>query len=88
MTDLSLSIDYNQRETNALKKLIYVLSGKTYQFLDAGVDTKEIPLPREFILNRDLLGQLYPCLTVEATLFFTLNWSKYLENLLSTPNCY
>ncbi|KAI3885915.1 hypothetical protein MKX03_003002 [Papaver bracteatum] len=30
------------------------------QFLDAGVDLKEIPLPHEFILNRDLLAQLYP----------------------------
>ncbi|KAL5645691.1 hypothetical protein ACJX0J_004748 [Zea mays] len=30
------------------------------QFLDAGVDPKEIPLPHEFILNRDLLAQLYP----------------------------
>ena len=27
------------------------------QFLDAGVDPKEIPLPHEFILNRDLLPQ-------------------------------
>lgn len=59
-----------------------MLSGKTYQFLDGGVDTKEIPLPREFILNGDLLGQLYPSLTVEATPFSTLNWSKYLENFL------
>ncbi|KAL2943194.1 hypothetical protein RDABS01_031542 [Bienertia sinuspersici] len=30
------------------------------QFLNAGVDPKEIPLPHEFILNRDLLAQLYP----------------------------
>ncbi|MCL7047054.1 hypothetical protein MKW94_028974 [Papaver nudicaule] len=30
------------------------------QFLDAGVDPKEIPLPNEFILNQDLLAQLYP----------------------------
>uniref|UniRef100_A0A452YKK0 Photosystem I P700 chlorophyll a apoprotein A1 n=2 Tax=Aegilops tauschii subsp. strangulata TaxID=200361 RepID=A0A452YKK0_AEGTS len=28
------------------------------QFLDAGVDPKEIPLPHEFILNRDLLAEL------------------------------
>ncbi|KAG5581124.1 hypothetical protein H5410_051751 [Solanum commersonii] len=31
------------------------------QFLN-GVDPKEIPLPHEFILNRDLLAQLYPAL--------------------------
>ncbi|KAL2934925.1 hypothetical protein RDABS01_018044 [Bienertia sinuspersici] len=32
----------------------------TNQFPNAGVDPKEIPLPHEFILNRDLLAQLYP----------------------------
>ncbi|KAF3326301.1 photosystem I P700 apoprotein A1 [Carex littledalei] len=30
------------------------------KFLDAGVDAKEIPLPHEFLLNQDLLAQLYP----------------------------
>ncbi|KAK9145140.1 hypothetical protein Sjap_005043 [Stephania japonica] len=50
------------------------------EFLDAGVDPKEIPLPHEFILNRDLLAQLYPSFAREgATPFFTLNWSKYGE---------
>ncbi|KAI5011362.1 hypothetical protein ZWY2020_013499 [Hordeum vulgare] len=49
------------------------------QFLDAGVDPKEVPLPREFILNRDLLAQLYPSFVEGATPFFTLNWSKYAE---------
>jgi photosystem I P700 chlorophyll a apoprotein A1 len=28
--------------------------------LDIGVDPKEIPLPHEWILNRDLIAQLYP----------------------------
>nr|QBL02808.1 photosystem I P700 apoprotein A1 [Eriachne aristidea]QBL02891.1 photosystem I P700 apoprotein A1 [Eriachne aristidea] len=51
------------------------------QFLDAGVDPKEIPLPHEFILNRDLLAQLYPSFAEGATPFFTLNWSKYAEFL-------
>ncbi|KAI5320853.1 hypothetical protein L3X38_040561 [Prunus dulcis] len=51
------------------------------QFLNAGVDPKEIPLPREFILNRDLLAQLYPSFAEGATPFFTLNWSKYAEFL-------
>ena len=51
------------------------------QFLDAGVDPKEIPLPHEFILNRDLLAQLYPSFSEGATPFFTLNWSKYAEFL-------
>ncbi|KAL4191082.1 hypothetical protein AMTRI_Chr07g27870 [Amborella trichopoda] len=51
------------------------------QFLDAGVDPKEIPLPHEFLLNRDLLAQLYPNFTEGSTLYFTLNWSKYVEFL-------
>ncbi|KAK9080980.1 hypothetical protein Scep_031013 [Stephania cephalantha] len=51
------------------------------EFLDAGVDPKEIPLPHEFILNRDLLAQLYPSFAEGATPFFTLNWSKYGEFL-------
>ncbi|KAJ8746904.1 hypothetical protein K2173_010176 (mitochondrion) [Erythroxylum novogranatense] len=50
-------------------------------FLNAGVDPKEIPLPHEFILNRDLLAQLYPSFAEGATPFFTLNWSKYSEFL-------
>jgi len=40
------------------------------QFLDAGVDPKEIPLPHEFILNHDLLAQLYPSFAEGATPFF------------------
>ncbi|KAI5000720.1 hypothetical protein ZWY2020_010679, partial [Hordeum vulgare] len=40
-----------------------------------------IPLPHEFILNRDLLTQLYPSFAEGATPFFTLNWSKYAEFL-------
>ncbi|KAJ1254903.1 hypothetical protein BS78_K309000 [Paspalum vaginatum] len=51
------------------------------QFLDAGVDPKEIPLPHEFILNCNLLAQLYPSFSEGATPFFTLNWSKYAEFL-------
>ncbi|KAF3773963.1 Photosystem I P700 chlorophyll a apoprotein A1 [Nymphaea thermarum] len=51
------------------------------QFLNTGVDPKEIPLPQEFILNRDLLAQLYLSFIEGATPFFTLNWSKYAEFL-------
>ncbi|PHT76107.1 Photosystem I chlorophyll a apoprotein A1 [Capsicum annuum] len=51
------------------------------QFLNAGVDPKEIPLAHEFILNQDLLAQLYPNFTEGATPFFTLNWSKYADFL-------
>ncbi|KAH6756389.1 cofactor assembly of complex C [Perilla frutescens var. hirtella] len=45
------------------------------------IHPKEIPLPHEFILNRDLLAQLYPSFAEGATPFFTLNWSKYAEFL-------
>ncbi|CAN6483138.1 unnamed protein product [Victoria cruziana] len=51
------------------------------QFLNAGVDPKEIPLLHKFILNQDLLTQLYPSFAKGATPFFTLNWSKYTEFL-------
>ncbi|CAJ1972861.1 unnamed protein product [Sphenostylis stenocarpa] len=51
------------------------------QYLNVAVDSKEIPLPHEFILNRDLLAQLYPSFAAGATPFFTLNWSKYGEFL-------
>ncbi|KAF3647878.1 Photosystem I chlorophyll a apoprotein A1 [Capsicum annuum] len=51
------------------------------QFLNAGVDPKKIPLPHEFILNRDLLAQFYPSFAEGATPFFTLNWSKYVNFL-------
>ncbi|CAN6440758.1 unnamed protein product [Victoria cruziana] len=37
------------------------------QFLNAGVDPKETPLPYEFILNQDILAQLYPNFVEGAT---------------------
>jgi photosystem I P700 chlorophyll a apoprotein A1 len=51
------------------------------QLLEAGVDPKEIRLPHEFILNRDLLAQLYPSFAKGLTPFFTLNWSEYSDFL-------
>ncbi|PHT98323.1 Photosystem I chlorophyll a apoprotein A1 [Capsicum chinense] len=51
------------------------------QFLNAGVDPKEISLPHEFILNRDLLAQVYPSFAKGATPFCTLDWSKYADFL-------
>ncbi|XVF80686.1 hypothetical protein PTKIN_Ptkin15bG0094700 [Pterospermum kingtungense] len=51
------------------------------QFLNTGVNPKGIPLPHEFILNRDLLAQHYPSFAEGATPFFTLNWSKYVKFL-------
>jgi photosystem I P700 chlorophyll a apoprotein A1 len=45
------------------------------------VDPKEIPLPREFILNNFILAQLYPSFAKVLTSFFTLNWSEYSKFL-------
>ncbi|KAL4181126.1 hypothetical protein AMTRI_Chr12g269700 [Amborella trichopoda] len=39
------------------------------QFLDDGVDPREIPLPHEFLLNRDLLAQLSPSKKTAAMAF-------------------
>jgi photosystem I P700 chlorophyll a apoprotein A1 len=47
------------------------------QLLDVGVDPKEIPLPHEFILNHNILAQLYPSFVEGLTPFFTLNWLEY-----------
>ncbi|KAJ8900033.1 hypothetical protein K2173_024148 [Erythroxylum novogranatense] len=51
------------------------------QFINVGVDPKKIPLTHEFILNRDLLTQLYPNFAKGVIIFFTLNWSKNSEFL-------
>jgi len=49
------------------------------KLLDAGVDAKEIPLPHEFLLNKDLMQQLYP--NFDLSYFFTLQWGKYADFL-------
>jgi len=51
------------------------------RLLDAGVDPKEIPLPHEWLLNRDLAIQLYPSFRKGLTPFFTLQWGDYREFL-------
>nr|YP_010338184.1 photosystem I P700 chlorophyll a apoprotein A1 [Erythrolobus coxiae]UNJ17769.1 photosystem I P700 chlorophyll a apoprotein A1 [Erythrolobus coxiae] len=51
------------------------------KLLDAGVSPNEIPLPHEFLLNRDLMAQLYPSFGKGLTPFFTLNWSAYSDFL-------
>eukprot|EP01024_Parvocaulis_polyphysoides_P052567 TRINITY_DN519_c0_g1_i1.p1 TRINITY_DN519_c0_g1~~TRINITY_DN519_c0_g1_i1.p1 ORF type:complete len:649 (-),score=39.18 TRINITY_DN519_c0_g1_i1:48-1994(-) len=51
------------------------------KLLDAGIDPKEIPLPHEFLLNRDLMAQLYPSFSKGLAPFFTLNWSEYSDFL-------
>jgi len=49
--------------------------------LDIGVDPKEIPLPHEWIVNRDLIAQLYPSFVKGLAPFFTLQWSTYSDFL-------
>jgi photosystem I P700 chlorophyll a apoprotein A1 len=60
--------------------LIHV-SAPTNKLLDAGVALKDIPLPHEFILNKELLTQLYPSFASGLTPFFTLNWGTYADIL-------
>jgi len=51
------------------------------KLLDAGVAPQEIPLPHEFLVNRDLMAQLYPSFSKGLVPFFTLNWSEYSDFL-------
>ncbi|MEH2351703.1 photosystem I core protein PsaA [Nostoc sp.] len=60
--------------------LIHV-SAPTNKLLDAGVALKDIPLPHEFILNKDLLTELYPGFAAGLAPFFTLNWGQYADFL-------
>jgi photosystem I P700 chlorophyll a apoprotein A1 len=60
--------------------LIHV-SAPINKLLDAGVAIKDIPLPHEFILNKDLLVHLYPSFAAGLTPFFTLNWGTYADFL-------
>jgi photosystem I P700 chlorophyll a apoprotein A1 len=49
--------------------------------LDIGVDPKEIPLPHEWILNPDLIAQIYPSFAKGLTPFWTLQWRAYSDFL-------
>jgi photosystem I P700 chlorophyll a apoprotein A1 len=49
--------------------------------LDKGVAPKDIPLPHEFILNSQLMADLYPSFAKGLTPFFTLNWAAYSDFL-------
>ncbi|BAZ42213.1 photosystem I core protein A1 [Calothrix sp. NIES-4101] len=60
--------------------LIHV-SNPINKLLDAGVALKDVPLPHEFILNKDLLIELYPSFANGLTPFWTLNWGAYADFL-------
>lgn len=51
------------------------------KLLDAGVSPQELPLPHEFLVNRDLMSQLYPSFSKGIIPFFSLNWNEYSDFL-------
>jgi len=51
------------------------------RLLDSGVDPKEIPLPHEWILNTELVTQIYPGFRKGLVPFFTLQWNAYSDFL-------
>jgi photosystem I P700 chlorophyll a apoprotein A1 len=51
------------------------------KLLDAGVTAQEIPLPHEFLINRDLMAQLYPSFAKGLAPFFSLHWNEYSDFL-------
>lgn len=53
----------------------------TNALLDAGVPLKDIPLPHEFILNSNLMAEIYPSFAKGLAPFFALNWGAYSDFL-------
>lgn len=53
----------------------------TNELLDRGVALKDIPLPHEFILNKELMSSIYPSFAQGLKPFFTLNWGAYSDFL-------
>lgn len=51
------------------------------KLLDSGISPQEIPAPHEFLVNRDLLIELYPSFSKGILPFFTLNWNEYSDFL-------
>nr|YP_009398483.1 photosystem I P700 apoprotein A1 [Lophocladia kuetzingii]ARW67669.1 photosystem I P700 apoprotein A1 [Lophocladia kuetzingii] len=51
------------------------------KLLDAGITPDQIPLPHEFMVNRNLMSELYPSFSKGILPFFTLNWSEYSDFL-------
>ena len=51
------------------------------KLLDSGVAPKDLPLPYEFLVNKELVNQLYPSFKKGIIPFFTLNWAEYTDFL-------
>nr|YP_009313941.1 Photosystem I P700 apoprotein A1 [Hommersandiophycus borowitzkae]SCW22195.1 Photosystem I P700 apoprotein A1 [Hommersandiophycus borowitzkae] len=51
------------------------------KLLDSGISPQEIPLPHEFLINKELMVQLYPSFSKGILPFFTLDWNTYADFL-------
>nr|YP_009399136.1 photosystem I P700 apoprotein A1 [Taenioma perpusillum]ARW68533.1 photosystem I P700 apoprotein A1 [Taenioma perpusillum] len=51
------------------------------KLLDSGISPQELPLPHEFLINRNLMSELYPSFNKGIIPFFTLNWNEYSDFL-------
>nr|YP_009654399.1 photosystem I P700 apoprotein A1 [Pleurostichidium falkenbergii]QCH39686.1 photosystem I P700 apoprotein A1 [Pleurostichidium falkenbergii] len=51
------------------------------KLLDSGISPQEIPLPHEFLINRNLMAELYPSFAKGILPFFTLDWNEYSDFL-------
>jgi photosystem I P700 chlorophyll a apoprotein A1 len=51
------------------------------KLLDAGIAPQEIPLPHEFLINHELINQLYPSFSKGLAPFFGFNWNVYSDFL-------
>jgi photosystem I P700 chlorophyll a apoprotein A1 len=51
------------------------------KLLDSGISPQELPLPHEFLINRELMIQLYPSFKKGILPFFTLDWNVYSDFL-------
>ena len=51
------------------------------KLLDAGISPQDLPLPHEFLINRELMSQLYPSFSQGLVPFFSGNWNAYSDFL-------
>jgi len=49
--------------------------------LNSGVSPADLPLPRDFLLDKAFMAELYPSFAQGLTPFFTLNWGAYADFL-------
>ena len=51
------------------------------QLLDMGIDPKEIPLPHEFLVNKQIMASIFPSFGKGIDTLFTLHWGIYNDFL-------